>query len=314
MTRRYRVMFNPAAGEKAGIFTNSTDEAALRKLMLDHGLGDDLSMSDDEAGARTQVKEAIDAGIEIIVAAGGDGTAGMIAQEILGTSSALGILPLGSAMNIARSLGISRDLEEAAAILASGEVIAVDVGQAGGGIFLEAASVGINARIFKHAQRLADGDDGSIREMLHAIVRHRATRMTIELDDRTIRTGALMVTIANGPYSGMGLTVAPDARLDDGLFDVAVFRRFSKWELLRHMASIVAGRRQYHPKVTTYRSARVRISARRPLPARADSRDLGWTPFEARVAPGTLHVLIAARRDRLPLEEGGPALTQGTQQ
>ncbi len=101
-----------------------------------------------------------------------------------------------------------------------------------------------------------------------------------------------MVTISNGPYTGAGMTVAPEARLDDGLFDIRVFRGFSKWELLRHLASITFGRRQYSPRISTFRFRRVRVTTRHPLPARADHRDLGTTPVEFVTRPRALRVIV----------------------
>jgi diacylglycerol kinase family enzyme len=88
------------------------------------------------------------------------------------------------------------------------------------------------------------------------------------------------------------MTVAPGARLDDGKFDVRVFRRFSKWQLITHLASIAFGRRRYAPEVSTYRSARVDVTSAHPLPCRADSHDLGTTPIEFRVRPGALRVVV----------------------
>src|SRR3712207_8469672 len=96
--------------------------------------------------------------------------------------------------------------------------------------------------------------------------------MRIELDDSEIRERALMVVAANGPYTGFGFTVAPDALLDDGCFDVCIFSRFSRTELVRHFVSIALGRRAYSPKVRVVPSTRLRVSVRRPLPCRADSR------------------------------------------
>jgi diacylglycerol kinase (ATP) len=103
-----------------------------------------------------------------------------------------------------------------------------------------------------------------------------------------------MVAVSNGPYLGLGMTVAPGARLDDGKFDVRVFRRFSKWELLRHLASIAFGRRRYAPQVTTHRSASVRITSSHPLPARADSADLSETPVTYRTRAASLRVVVPA--------------------
>jgi diacylglycerol kinase family enzyme len=109
-----------------------------------------------------------------------------------------------------------------------------------------------------------------------------------------------MIAVANAPYTGVGFTFAPDARLDDGLLDVRVFDHFSKWELVRHLFSIIAGRRSYSPKVRTYRSKRVRIEARHPRPVRVDATDLGTTPVEFSLRSGVLRALVpvAPPKDR----------------
>ena len=308
-SRRFLVVWNPEAGSKAGVPTNRTTEEELRRAMAAADLGDDLFVSSSMAATERRMREAVEAGVDVIVAAGGDGTAGFVAEAIVGTPTALGILPLGSAMNIARSLGIPRDVAAATEILASGEIATVDVGQAPDGLFFEMASVGINAAVLAEAHKLAEGEFHSIVGIIRAIVAYRPATMTIELDDETVRTGALMIVVANTPFTGAGLTLAPDARMNDGLFDITVYRHFSRWELVRHAFSIIAGRRSYSPKVRTYRSAHVRITSRRPLPARADDRDLGETPLELEVVPGALRVVVPRRQDRAHPAHGGPALT-----
>jgi diacylglycerol kinase family enzyme len=105
-----------------------------------------------------------------------------------------------------------------------------------------------------------------------------------------------MITVANGPYTGLGLTVAPEACLDDGHFDVHVFSRFSRWELVRHLLAITLGRRRYSPQVDTYQATHVRIDGPHPHPARADSEDLGETPVEFAVRPRALRVVAPADR------------------
>jgi diacylglycerol kinase (ATP) len=150
----------------------------------------------------------------------------------------------------------------------------------------------MNAAMFREAQRFDRGDYLSVLRTIWVAFRYRPARMTLELDDRTVKTRALMVTVSNGPYTGAGMTVAPDAKLDDATFDVVVFRHFSKLDLLRHLGTIAFGRRKYSPHVTTYRSKRVRITSRRPLPSRADSHDLGTTPVEFVTRPGALRIVV----------------------
>ncbi len=292
--RRASVIWNANAGAKGGISTNPVGEERLREVLGRHGLADALVAPSSEADARRLVREAVRDGYELVVAAGGDGTIAMVADELLGTETALGILPLGSIMNITRMLGLPRDVDAAAAVLEDGVVRAVDVGHARDRTFYEAGSVGMHAAMFRYAQEFDRGHYLAILRTLWVAIRYRPARMSIELDTETVRTRALMVTVSNGPYTGVGMTVAPDARLDDGAFDVRIFRRFSKSELLRHLVSIAFGRRAYSPRISTYRSARVRIESARPLPCRADSHDMGTTPIEFSVKARALRVVVAA--------------------
>jgi len=260
-------------------------------------LGDDLVVTESEEEAIAATRDAVAQGYDVVVAAGGDGTVGTVACELLGTETALGVLPLGSVMNVARMLGIPRDLEEAAAIIAAGEARPIDVGEAKGQIFFEGGSVGLHAAVFREARR-ADSDSGRYRALWSALwmlVRYRPPRMVIHLDDRVLTTRALAVSIANGPYSGLGFTVSPDASLDDGLLDVVIFSRFSRTELIRHFGSIAFGRRQYTPRTATYRTSRVRIEGVHPLPCRADAHDLGLTPVEYITRPGALRVIAPSQ-------------------
>jgi diacylglycerol kinase (ATP) len=290
--RRARVIWNAKAGSKGGITTNEVSEERLRELLAGHGLADALVASHSAEDARTLARDAVRDGYDLVVAAGGDGTIGTIAEQLLDSETALGMLPLGSIMNIPRMLGLPRDIDAAAPILSDGVVRSVDVGRARDKTFFEAGSVGMHAAMFRYAQQFDRGEYLAILRTIWVAIRYRPARMTIELDDEAVRTRALMVTVSNGPYTGAGMTVAPDARLDDGAFDVRVFRGFSKPELLRHLLSIAFGRRKYSPHVSTYHSRRVRIETARPLPCRADSHDMGTTPIEFTIRPHALRVVV----------------------
>ena len=315
-TRTYRILRNAAAGAKGGITTNGCTPEELCELVTRHGLGDDIVEPGDEEAAREVVRAAARDGIDVVVAAGGDGTADLVAEELLGSDTALAILPLGSVMNLARALGIPRELEPAAAIIRDGEVRRVDVGEveAADGRrlrFFEAGSVGMNAALFREAARFDDGDWVSILRTIWVALRYRPARMRLELDDDVVETRALMITASIGPYTGMGMTVAPDAKVDDGRFDVRVFRGFSKFELLRHLFAIALGRREYAPRVSTYQSSSVRVTSAHPLPARADGNDLGSTPVAFRTLTRALSVVVARGAPAQPAAGGSSGATSG---
>lgn len=297
---RMVVIWNPSAGLPTALRRGGNVED-LSRILERHGVRAEVHEPAGEAEARAIVRAAVADRADVVVAAGGDGTVRLVAEDLLGTDTALGILPLGRVMNIARALGIGRDIEVAADVLRAGEIRAIDTGEArrsdGRAVpFFEAGSVGLNAAVFREVTRADEGDPVSIPRTVWVAMRYRPARMIVELDSGAISTRALMVAVSNAPYLGLGMTVAPEARLDDGKFDVRVFRHFSRWELLRHLASIAFGRRRYAPQVRTYRSTTVRISGDRPLPARADSVDLGLTPVTYQTRPRSLRVVVPRRQ------------------
>ncbi len=290
--RRIRVLWNPTAGRKGGVPTNRSSREMLLELMSRHGLGDELIAPGSEQEAVEAARDAVDRRYDLVVAAGGDGTVGLVGRQLMGTRTALGILPLGSVMNIPRMLGLPRDPEEAAHILADGHVRTIDVGQVGDRIFYEAGSVGMHAAATRELPLVDKGDYGALVRSIGAAFRYRPSEMRIELDrDRTIVAKAVGVAVMNGPFMGPGVAVAPEALLDDGLFDVRVFLHYTKAELLRHISSTVRGRRPQERRVLAERASWVRITSERPLAARADAQDLGTTPVAFEIRPSALTVV-----------------------
>ena len=289
------VIFNPNAGGKVRGPLGGTSAESLAAHFTEAGAEARIIATESEEDAVAKVRQLVAAGEGLIVAAGGDGTIGLVGRELLGKEVSLGIIPLGSVMNVPRMLGLPRDVGEAVHLLsdANRRTALIDVGEANGEVFFENASVGIYAAMFNASSHFDDGIWGGPLRPLWMALRYRPGRMELLLDgDERVDTRALMAVVANGPYAGAALTVAPDAQLEDGQFDVRVFRHFSKLELLRHLASIMFGRRAYVPRVSTYRAAEVRITGHRPLPCRADSLDLGVTPLECRVQARALKVVV----------------------
>ena len=290
------VIWNPGAGAGGG--EGLDDRAAERRAPIeaalrDNGLDVELHESDSEADTARQVDAALANGVSTIVAAGGDGTIRSIAFQLLDRDVALGILPLGTAMNVARSLGIPLDLDGAAAVLAAGHVRAIDVGEVRGRQFLEVGSIGLGAEVLAGA---TEAEKGSLRRafaILRRAVRQPRTRVRLQLDGREVRARALAIAVANGGFTGRGIELVPEASLDDGRFDVLLYEGFGPLQLVADMARVLVGRAN-DPSFRRYRAATVRISSRRPLPVRLDSQDVGTTPVELVTRPGVLRVIAPA--------------------
>jgi hypothetical protein len=110
------------------------------------------------------------------------------------------------------------------------------------------------------------------------------------LAGKTIHRNALLVVAANGPYYGGGFTVAAGARMRDGRLTLSIYRRFSKWELLRHFHSISQGRYRYSPKIETFSAAEMELASPNVIAVHIDGRPLGKTPVKLRALSGALRV------------------------
>jgi diacylglycerol kinase (ATP) len=150
--RRTVVIWNPSAGLPTALLQGGSIDD-LSAILERHGVEAEVHEPGDEDEARAIVRQAVSDGVDVVVAAGGDGTVHLVAEDLLDTDTALGILPLGRVMNIARALGIARDIDIAAEVLRDGEIRTIDTGEAvrsDGRVvpFFEAGSVGLKAAIF----------------------------------------------------------------------------------------------------------------------------------------------------------------------
>lgn len=294
MTGGMLIIWNPGAGAgNEGDIDRRRDE--LRAALARQSIDGELFESGSEEESRQRIAQAIEAGVSTIVAAGGDGTVRSVAFQLLGRDVALGILPLGTAMNVANSLDIPLELEGAAAVLAAGRVRAIDVGEVRGTPFLEIASIGLGAEVLAGATHVSEGRLHVAVDLLRTALRYRRTRVRLQLDGREVRARALSIAVANGRYTGRAMDLAPAASLADGRLDVLVFEGFGGLGLAWHLARVLLGRK-HDDRIRHYRAATVRISTRRPLPVRVDSQDLGSTPVSLHARPGRLRVIAPPHR------------------
>jgi diacylglycerol kinase (ATP) len=305
------LILNPAAGQKAGLTTNRFGLDDARELLAQHDLPAEIRCTERASHATELARDAVGDGYDLILAAGGDGTVAEVAEALIGSRAVLGVLPLGSVMNIARMLGVPRDLEGAIRVVKAGRAVPIDVGWARASarrrFFLEAAGVGIDAGLFAYVNQIDHGNLRSIRALIAFLRRFRPRPLRLTLDGETLGVHALMVTVANGPYLGAALPLAPEAKLDDARFDVKVYTRFSKLELARHFLSITRGYRPYNPKIISRRARTVEVVAARPLMAHADSHPLGTTPARFELRPAALRVYVGDQTDCPPALQVHPA-------
>ncbi len=271
--------------------------------------------------AQRLARAATERGVSRILVAGGDGTASEIASGILAAAvvptarPVLGLLPLGSGWDLARSLGLPRDLDAALRVIERNERRRIDAGRLTcrdstgretSRCFVNEASAGLSGATVRIVgsltkrlgPRLAFGL-GAIA----AILSHRPVAAAVEIDGERVYEGPIsMIVAANGCYFGAGMKVAPRARVDDGALEVVLVRGLSVPRLLSNLPSFYVGRHGGHPQVSFHAARCVEVLPKSAgAPIDLDGESVGGLPMRAEVMPGALELF--APRD--PLRTGG---------
>ena len=232
---------------------------------------------------------------EVVVACGGDGLVAFVANGVIGTGASLGIVPLGSGNDFAVHVGYPRhDPVAACAIVAGGTARAVDVGRIEGGrAFLCVAGAGFDSETNEAANRIrwARGTAVYVAAVLQTLARFRPAEFTLRIDGTEERFPGMFVAVGNARSYGGGMLITPDARLDDGLFDVCMVRALSRPALLGQFPRIFRGTHIHHPAVRIVRGSDVTLDADRPFTLYADGEPAGHLPVRLSVEPGALVVV-----------------------
>jgi len=248
--------------------------------------------------ARRLAAAAAAAGAETVLAIGGDGTANEVAWGLLGTSTALGLVPRGSGNGLARTLRIPLAPDRALAALAEGVPRAMDIGLINGRPFLNVAGAGFDAQVgvdfHEHGQR--GGRRGVftyVRLGLARTLNYRASSWTLEAGDGRFEGRALLVAFVNGRQYGGGAILVPGARLDDGLLDVVVIEEASALELAWNATRLFTGTIESYRRYRHLPASRVVLTADGPVPHHRDGEpEPAGLRIEATVTPKALRILV----------------------
>ena len=231
---------------------------------------------------------------ELPVVVSGDGLIGAIGGAMAGAETALGIIPGGRGNDLARVLEIPEDPEAAVEVLAAGHSRRIDVGEANGSRFLGIVSVGFDSEANRLANetKLFRGSLVYAYAALRTLVGWKPARFTVRVDDERTRFTGYSVSVANSRAFGGGMYVAPDAELDDGLFDVIMVGEGGKLRFVGNLPKVFKGTHVELDEITVFRAPHLELSASRPIPVYADGEHLTDLPAALRVLPRALGVIV----------------------
>jgi diacylglycerol kinase (ATP) len=271
------------------------------ETLTEFGIRADVRLKLRKSQARKQARSAARKGrYDLVIAAGGDGTVESIASGLIDTSTPLGIIPLGTYNNVAKSLHIPSDMRQACALLSVGVPRRIDAGMVLARymkkpkVFLEISTVGLGAVVGTLGQHVEKARWGEAAQTMPAVVEMSPTPMQLQDDDRPDGevVNSLLVTVSNTPRAGAGLDLAPGALLDDGRLDVSVYADMDQAGVVAaFLPELFADQNEAASRIRRFRIRSLQIDTAQPMPVSIESKIIGVTPVRYSVLPGALQVI-----------------------
>jgi diacylglycerol kinase (ATP) len=268
----------------------------LQRRAAELGLEGETRMS-TRPGELTEL--ARDADADLLVVVGGDGAVNEVVNGRRDIE--LAVIPRGTGMDFIRTHGIPSEFDDAVAVARDGRTCELDLGRVrfreGERWFANVASVGMSGAIAERANRMSKALGGKLT-FFYALAREflvwKNTEVSVRCDDAERHGRMHDVIVANGQYHGGAMWLAPDARADDGQFDVILIGDVSKLDFITTAPKLYKGTHLAHPKVELLRSTTVDVDAPVPLPIETDGEVAGTTPAHFEVVPRAVRVRVPA--------------------
>lgn len=271
------------------------------------GLAVDVAMPDSVDDLRRSIR---DSGPAVVIVGGGDGTLSAAAPALRVLRRPFGLLPLGTANDLARSLAIPFDPVEAAEVIVAGHTRRIDLGLINGQPFFNVASLGLSAEVVREHE-----EGGGARKRLLGVLnyplsawsafrRHRPFRAELIVDGARRRCRCMQIAVGNGRHYGGGMTIDEAAEIDDGWLRVYYLRPAGLMAMLWMLPALRFGWLRRSPAAEVTRARRVEIRTRRPRAVDVDGELNGHTPVVVEIEPAALEVFAPPRLAERA--EGGP--------
>jgi len=298
---------NPASANKTTGRAWPSISAKLQAAGLEH----EVRITSRPGEATEITRKALLEGFRTIVAVGGDGTVNEVVngffdgEKWLGDGARLGLVNRGTGGDLIKTLGLPKDEDLAIERLRAGEAKKLDLGRAkftdhaGAKIvrhFINIGDLGLGGDTVARVNRTTKALGGKISFLwgtLATMAGYRNKDVEIVIDGgEPIRGRMCMVIVANGQYFGGGMRIAPDAVMDDGLFDVVTVGNLGKLELVMNIGKVYSGRHVGHPKIRFYRGKEVVVRSPQAAMIDLDGEQPGRTDVAFSILPGRLDMIL----------------------
>jgi YegS/Rv2252/BmrU family lipid kinase len=243
---------------------------------------------------RLGITEASAKGVNALLFLGGDGTVHQALPAIAEANVPFGFLPCGRGNDFARNIGLTTNLKNNCTFPANPSFHQLDLPRVNDTPFVSIAYVGFDAEVNKLANDGSGyfgGTLGYIICVLKALKTFRPFEVEITIDGETWRERVMMVTVANAPFYGGGMKIAPDADMTDGRLDICIVKEISKLELLWQFPKVFKGTHIYHSRIVMKSGRRIRLTSDEPRKIFADGEYVGHLPADCTIGNQTIQII-----------------------
>ena len=236
--------------------------------------------------------------VDLVIIGGGDGTLNAAIAGLIDTQLPLGILPLGTANDLARTLNIPTHIPTACAVIAGRNVDRIDIGQVNDCYFFNVASFGLSVEITQCLTQQSKRRWGIFAygfAAIQALWKSRPFTAEIHTEDGITTVKTIHVAVGNGLYYGGGLAVAQDATIHDDRLDLYSLEINRWWHLLRLLPNLYRGRHHILPFVHSQQGRAFTITTIRPRPINTDGEIITATPAHFKVLPQAIRILLPVK-------------------
>jgi diacylglycerol kinase (ATP) len=250
--------------------------AAIRETFRESGITYDIVTTQGKGDGTTFARDAVNAGYDLVVAIGGDGTVNEVATGLVGASSVLGIIPIGSGNGLARGLRIPLNYWDACRLILRGNSTKIDVGKVCERYFFATSGIGFDAHVGKvyNEQAHARGVFPYFQFAVTEFFGYEPQEVLLTFNGKTSHHIPLVLTVANVEQYGAGAIIAPGAVPDDGLFDISIIPQTNPFQVLTHIPKLFAGTIHQFPHFESHKTDALTIVRPSPGPIHVDGESL----------------------------------------
>lgn len=290
MTRRALLIVN--GNSRSGAETLEAAASGLRRRGIEA-----IHRETQDRESVSPLVAAHSGAVDMVVVAGGDGTLNAALRGVLEIKAPIGVLPVGTANDFARTLGLPAGLDEALDLIGEGVTRRVDVGVVNDQPFVNVASMGLSVELARELTGDLKKRFGKLGYAIAAgrtLSRAKPFRARIVTGSRDVRALTLQIAVGNGKFYGGGNQVEEQAVIDDGLLDLYSLEFARAWRLVLMLKAMRFGQHRAYDEIRTMRGADFEVRTHRPRSVNADGEIVTKTPAKFSVLPGALEVFVRA--------------------